>query len=95
MEGEDSGDPVVEKRNVFIPTIVKEIDINTNLRQHFRRDIIAHVLNRVQDVMVEGSGFALSKIIKLGVQIFKNEPLRGSGHKTSEKLHQIDNKYKK
>lgn len=30
--------------------------------------------------MVEGSGFALSKIIKLGVQIFKNEPLRGSGH---------------
>lgn len=41
--------------------------------------MIAHVLRKVEDVLVEGSGFTLSKIINLNVQIFKHESLRGSG----------------
>lgn len=42
-------------------------------------DIVSYVNKKVDDVMVEGSGFTLSRIIRLTVQIFKHEPLRGSG----------------
>lgn len=77
---DEHSDPVFEKRTVYIPSIVKDIDINTNLRRHFRNDVIAHVVNKVQEVMIEGSGFTLKKINKLCVQIFKDEPLRASGY---------------
>lgn len=68
----------MEKRTVYIPSIIKEIDHTTNLKEHFENDVINHVKRKVDEVMVEGSGFTLSKIIKLCVQIFKYEPLRGS-----------------
>lgn len=77
---DEDSDPIIEKKSVHIPTIVKEIDINTNLRRHFRNDVIVHVVNQVQEVMIEGSGYTLSKIDNLCVLIFKNEPLRGSGY---------------
>lgn len=77
---DEYSDPVFEKRTVYIPTVVKDIDFNTNLRRHFRRDVIMHVMNQIEEVMIEGSGFTLSKIIKLHVQIFKNDPLRASGY---------------
>lgn len=77
---DEHSDPVFEKRIVYIPTKVQDIDINTNLRRHFRRDVIMHVMNQIQEVMVEGSGFVLSKINELHVQIFKNDPLRASGY---------------
>lgn len=49
------------------------------LNEHFQSEIINKVVKKVDEVMVEGSGFTLSKIDLLRVQIFKYEPLRGSG----------------
>lgn len=75
----DNDDPTFEKRLVYIPTKMKEIYESTNLSRHFQSDIVNHVMRKVDEVMVEGSGFTLSKIIKLTVQIFKYEPLHASG----------------
>lgn len=78
FQSDEYSDPIFEKRTVHIPTIVKEIDRNTNMSEHFQHDIITHVKRKVDEVMLEGSGFTLSKIERLTVQIFKYEPLRGS-----------------
>lgn len=76
VDGDDDHDIVTEKREVHIPTKNREINSTTDLREHFRKDIINHIMQKVEDVMIEGSGFKLSKIEHLLVQIFKYEPLR-------------------
>lgn len=79
-DDDDHSEPIFEKRIVYIPAKMKEIDSTTDSNEHFQTDVIAHVTRKVDEVMVEGSGFTLSKIIKLRVQIFKYQPLRGSGY---------------
>lgn len=69
--------PTFEKRLIHIPTIVMELHESTNLSEHFQSDVVRHVMRKVDEVMVEGSGFTLSKINKLTVQMFKYEPIRG------------------
>lgn len=100
VNDDQHNDPKFEKRLIYIPSIVKEIyDETTNLREHFQSDIISHTLRKVDEAMVEGSGFTLSKIIKLIVQIFKYEPLRGSsfielpsGLKNKRSIINLENK---
>lgn len=77
---DDDSDPITEKREIHIPTKNSEINSTTDLRAHFQNDIIDHMVKQVDEVMVEGSGFTLSKIKQLRVQIFKYEPLRGFGY---------------
>lgn len=88
FQSDENSDPIFEKRTAHIPTIVKEIDRNTNMGEHFQRDVITHVKTKVDEVMLEGSGFTLSKIERLTVQIFKYEPLRGSGSISLPKILQ-------
>lgn len=76
---DDDNDVLTEKREIHIPTKKREINSTTDLREHFQNDIINHVVRQVDEVMIEGSGFTLSRIDQLRVQIFKYEPLRGSG----------------
>lgn len=74
----DNRDPLLEKRVIHIPTKVQKIDTSTDIKDHFQNDIIDHVVSRVDEVMIEGSGFTLGRIIELSVQMFKYEPLGGS-----------------
>lgn len=76
---DEHSDPLFEKRLVHIPTKVKEIDSSTNVSDHFQSDIVSYVKRKVDEVMVEGSGFTLSRIDRLRAHIFKYEPLHGSG----------------
>lgn len=66
VEGEN--DVLMEKRDIHIPTKKCEIDTTTDLREHFENDIINHVVKQVDEVMIEGSGFTLSRIDQLRVQ---------------------------
>lgn len=75
----DHGETLFENREIHIPMKSHEINSSTDLNAHFQSDIIKYVQQKVDEVMVEGSGFTLSKILQLRVQIFKYEPLRGSG----------------
>lgn len=76
---DQQSEPLHEKRMIYIPSIIKEIDSSSDLNEHFENDVINHIKKKVDEVMVEGSGFTLGRIEKLSVQIFKYEPLRGSG----------------
>lgn len=76
---DENVDVLTEKREIHIPTKNREINSTTKLREHYQNNIINYVLRKVDEVMVEGSGFTLSIIRQLCVQIFKHEPLRGSG----------------
>lgn len=79
VSDDHSVDTLFEKRMIYIPTNVKEIKQTTNVSEHFQIDIVNYVKKKVEEVMIEGSGFTLSRIDRLTVQIFKYEPLRGSG----------------
>lgn len=76
---DDESDMIEEKRDVHVPTKVLEISSTTDLSDHFRKNFIDYLVNKIDAVMMEGSGFTLSEIKALRVQIFKYEPLRGSG----------------
>lgn len=77
---DDESDILTEKRDIHIPTKNHVINSTTNLREHFLNEIISYIVRKVDEVLIEGSGFKLSRIIHLRVQIFKYEPLRGSGY---------------
>lgn len=77
---DDESEVLTEKRDVHIPTKNCDINLSTNLREHFLSDVMHHIIKKVDEVLVEGSGFTLSEIKHLRVQIFKHEPLRGSGY---------------
>lgn len=76
---DEKNDPLYEKRTIHIPMKSKEIDSFTNIEAYFQNNIIEYVKKQIEEVMVEGSGFALSKIEHLRVQILKHDPLRGLG----------------
>lgn len=76
---ENQLDPVFEKRTIHIPVKTKEMDFYTDIEAFFKNDIIEYAKKQIDEVMVEGSGFTLSKIEHLRVQILKHDPLRGSG----------------
>lgn len=79
LDDEDR-DPLIEKRTVYIPSQTKIINKFTNLSEHYQNNIVNYTKNQMDEVMIEGSGFTLDKIIKLTVQIFKYQPLKGSGY---------------
>lgn len=89
-EDEAHSDPLIEKRTVFIPTQTKTINRSTNLREHYRNNIVDYVKRQVDEVMLEGSGFTLGKIVRLTVQIFKFQPIKGSQY--IELLKKLKNK---
>lgn len=77
---DDKSEPIVEKREVYLPTKTLEIDRSTDMIDHFQKDIVNYITKKAEDVMIEGSGFALSEIKHLHVQVFKYEPLNASGY---------------
>lgn len=79
FEVSEQNDLLFEKRKIHIPTQMREIDSQTDMKEHFRNDIIDYVLKRVDEVMIEGSGFSLCRIEQLRVQMFKYQALSGSG----------------
>lgn len=76
---DDESNTLVEKRKIHVATKVQEINSTTDLSEYFRNNIINYLVSKVDKVMLEGSGFTLSNIKVLRVQMFKYEPLRGSG----------------
>lgn len=73
-EGEES----VESQTIYIQTNTHTLDGTTNLRGFYDKMIAAHTLERIDDVVTRGSGFALSKIEEIAVQVNRYEPIVGS-----------------
>lgn len=75
------------KQIVYYTTPNKAIDLQTNLKKHYQRNIIDEVIKCVDNSTFRGSGFSMARIIELNVQINSYEPLAGSSYiKTPAKI---------
>lgn len=69
-----------ETQNIYLHTRTEIVDFDTNLNEHFKEYITEHVLRRIEDVQMQGSGFSLSEIIELNIQVSSFDPFSGSSY---------------
>lgn len=75
------------KQTLYLTTSNRVIGLETDLSNHFESNIRPEIIRNVDDVAFRGSGFTLSRIIELGVQVCSYQPLDGSSYiKTPSKL---------
>lgn len=67
-----------EKQTIYIQTRSEIVDLDTDLSEFYRGEIIKYLLSQIDDIFTEGSGFSLSSIEELVIHVNKYEPFRGS-----------------
>lgn len=72
------GIEATENQTIYLQTRTHPIDQTTNLKEFYDRSLVAYMLERIDDVVIRGSGFTLSKIDELCVQINQYAPIAGS-----------------
>lgn len=75
---ENSENNLREIKPLHINSAIAPIQNNTDLTEFYSEYIVNYFLSQVDEVMIEGSGFTLSEINELVVQVNRYEPLRGS-----------------
>lgn len=76
------------KQTLYFATPNKTVHLGTDLDKHYKENVFDEVLKSVENSVFYGSGFTLSRIIKLEVQVCSFEPIKGSSFmETSRKLH--------
>lgn len=66
------------KETLYFPTPNMMIDLTVDLNEHFQTNIIEEITKCVENTAIRGSGFTLSRIIELNVNICSYQPLSGS-----------------
>lgn len=81
-DGDENGplDERKEKQTLYIQTQTTIVDRDTDLWDLFNETIVDVVLQRIDEAILQGSGFTLSSINELVVQVNRHEPLRGSAY---------------
>lgn len=69
-----------QKETLYLTTSNKVVGLETNLSEHYQKNIIDEVVKNVDDAAFRGSGFSLKRIVELSVQINSYEPLGGSSY---------------
>lgn len=77
---ETSENNLTEKQTIFINTRNAVIDIDTDLCEFYSESFVKYILGQIDEVVLHGSGFSLSSIKELVVQISRYEPLRASSY---------------
>lgn len=72
-EDDTAPEPRSEKQTLYIHSKSTIIDNHTNLHLFFNRVVIERVLRKIDEAILQGSGFTLSSINKV-------DPLRGSSY---------------
>lgn len=67
-----------EKQTIYIHTCNLIIDSESDLTQIYEEDITKYILSQIDSVIMQGSGFSLSQIKELTIQVSRYEPLRAS-----------------
>lgn len=70
----------LEKQTIYSNSKTKIVNSETNLRDFYNKYIIPDILINIEEVIMKGSGFKLSEINELLVQLNKYEPLSGSSY---------------
>lgn len=74
----NSSDERVIKETLYFPTPSLIIDLAMNLNEHFQTNIVEEITKCIENTAIRGSGFTLSRIIELDVNICSYQPLNGS-----------------
>lgn len=77
---ESSENDLRERQTIYINTRNAVVDINTDLTEFYTEDFEKYILGQIDEVVMHGSGFSLSSIKELVVQISRYEPLRASSY---------------
>lgn len=77
-----------EHQTIFIHTKTSVVDFETDLKEFYDEMIISYILQRVDDVVTRGSGFTLTEIQEMLVQINQFEPISGSSYIPTPKFLQ-------
>lgn len=75
-------------QTVYFSTSNKIVHMGTDLNDHYKTNVVDELLKSVEETAFHGSGFTLSRILRLDVQICSYEPFKGSSYiKTPKKLN--------
>lgn len=74
------GEEIITKIEWFFQTEVAVIDFETDYAEFYQVFIVDYVLDRIEDLCLQGSGFSLGEILELEIQISRFERLRGSSY---------------
>lgn len=78
--GQPDGDVQKVKETAYFHTTNTLINPEVDLSKHYNENIMGEVAEGVENTAFRGSGFTLSRIIRLDVQICKYAPLEGSSY---------------
>lgn len=67
-----------ETQTIYLHTRSEIVDFETDLTEHYEQNIVQFVLKKIDDIQLQGSGFSLSEIKDLNVQVGSFEPYAGS-----------------
>lgn len=73
----DEGEQVV-KQPIYINSKNYVIDFETDLHEYYQDVVVAYTLAKVDDIVMRGSGFSLTEINELLVQVNEFRPIAGS-----------------
>lgn len=71
---------VKEKQTVYIQTRTLIVDFETDLWDFFNEYISVYVMSKIDDFELNGSGFTLSEVKDLVIQVSHYEPFKGSSY---------------
>lgn len=69
-----------EKQTIYLNTRSEILDLTSDIDEFFDNSIVNFLISKVDDVIMQGSGFTLSSISELSVQINKVDPINGSSY---------------
>lgn len=78
--GQPDSDVYKVKETAYFHTSNKLISLEDDLNKHYNENVMEEVREGIENSAFRGSGFALSRIIRLDVQICSYEPLKGSSY---------------
>lgn len=79
-ENRNDDSETTRKETIYIPTSNQLIGIETNLNEHFKKNVVEEVVSGLERAQFCGSGLTLSRIMRLDVEVCSYEPLDGSSY---------------
>lgn len=76
----------VIKQTLYFSSSNVRISFHDNLNVHYQKNVVSEILKSVENAAIQGSGFTLSQILHLNVQISLYEPLNGSSFIETPKI---------
>lgn len=73
----DEGEKI-EQQTIYITTYSYIIDFETDLGEYYKDKVVSTILENVENIAMRGSGFTLSNIVEIRVQVNEFQPITGA-----------------